>query len=484
MLKRLFVLLIAVFVFALTAISCKKEKKTKTAAAISDTVMVARVGSFGVPESRVVKSFEFSKEFQRNKVITTDLLKKYIERYYLGEIYLLAEAKAEGLDKDPEFLKAMKAHRIQEMTKPDGPLAKVILAKKFNVSNKELEELYKHLPYRLTLQQILVTSKPLADSLYRLLKHGANFGKLAQKYSNDIQSAVKEGVLSNYLVAGMASPEYERVAFSLTESHPISKPFKTEFGYHILKLMAREKQKVGGMVQERLRLVDIAKVRAQNEYIQHYVDSLFKKYHYRLNEKLIPVILHAFKRDGYFGVVQKSKIKPSLLQAKFLTYDKGFWTLADFIDAYNNTNRFQRYRLEYPNDVRIMAKKLISKELMYWDGVARGLDKDKTYRKLIDYYYHHELEKIGEKRLIDSNVHVSDAEAKAFYAKHRNLWKNSPFERVKVYVKNRLENQKRSQVRKDFLNYLKKKYKVQYNTEALQRLVELMNERKRLRAVS
>ena len=460
--------------------SCKKEKKK--APSLSETVMVASIGEFGVPETRVAKSFEFSKEFQKNKVITPQLIKSYINRYYMGEIYILAEAKAESLDHDPEFLKAMKAHRIAEMTKPNGPLAKLILSQKTKIDKKELNELYQHLPYRLTIQQILVTSKPLADSLYRLLQYGANFGKLARKYSNDLHTAMKDGVLSTYLTAGMASPEYERVAFSLTEEHPVSKPFKTEFGYYILRLMARQKEKTGGSVQAQVKLADIAKVRAQNEHIRRYIDSLFVKYHYRVNAKLIPALLHAFKRQGYFGTVDKTKIKAQLLKEKFLIYDKGFWTLEDFVDTYNDMDRYDRYRLENANDVRIMAKKLISKELMYWDGVERGLDKDPIYRKMIDYYYHHELEKIGEKRLIESKIKVTEKEAREFYRRHRSLWKNSPFAKVKIYVINRLENDKRNRIRKEVLSALKKKYKVHYNQESLERLTRLMNERKKLRA--
>ncbi len=480
MLRAFKYLVITLLFLLLFTLSCKKEKKTVPT--VSEKVMVASIGEFGVPESRVMKTFEFTKEFQKNKIITPDLIKSYINRYYMGEIYILAEAKAESLDKDPEFLKAMKVHRIAEMTKPNGPLAKLILSQKSKIDKKELDELYQHLPYRLTIQQILVTSKPLADSLYRLLQHGANFGRLARKYSNDLHTAMKDGVLSTYLTAGMASPEYERVAFSLTEEHPISKPFKTEFGYYILKLMARQKEKTGGSIQAQVKLADIAKIRAQNEHIRHYIDSLFVKYHYKMNEKLIPALLRAFQRQGYFGTVNKAKIKPELLKQKFLIYDKGFWTLEDFVDTYNNMDRYDRYRLENANDVRIMAKKLISKELMYWDGVERGLAKDPIYRKMIDYYYHHELEKIGEKRLIDAKVKVTDKEAKAFYRKHRDLWKNSPYSKVKIYVINRLENDKRQRIRKQVLNALKKKYKIQYNEQALQRLTKLMNERKKLRA--
>lgn len=475
--KRKAILFVLLTLF-LSVYSCKKKEKK-----IAENVKVVTLGDFSVPENRVIRSFEFSKEFQKNKVITPELIKKYINRYYLGEIYLLAEAKNQGLDKDPEFLKAMKEHKIGQMTKMNGPLYKTILPKNFNVSNDELAVLYKHLPYRLTLQQILVTSKPLADSLYQLLIHGADFGKLASKYSNDLRTAIKGGVLSNYITAGMAAPEFEQAAFSLTEEHPISKPVKTEFGYHIIKLMSREKMNVGTMVQEKLKLVDIAKQRGRNEFIRHYIDSLFNKYHYKVNETYFPAILHAFKRNGIFGRLQKDKIDPKILNAKFLTYDKGFWTVEDFVDAYNKLNRYDRYRLERPEDIRIMAKKLISRELMYWDGVDRGLEKDETYRKFIDYYYRHELEKIGEKRLIDENIKITDDELKDYFKKHRNLWKNSTFEKVRAFVRNRLYSEKRRQFRKEFMAYLKKKYqnKVKYNEDALNRLAKLMSERKQQR---
>jgi len=322
--------------------------------------------------------------------------------------------------------------------------------------------------------------------LYQLLIHGANFSELARKYSNDLRTAIKGGVISNYITAGMAAPEFERAAFSLTEEHPVSKPVKTEFGYHILKLMAREKIDVGTMVQEKLKLVEIAKQRGRNEFIQHYIDSLFTKYHFKVNETYFPAILRAFKRNGIFGQLQKDKIDPQILNAKFLTYDKGFWTVEDFVDAYNKTNRYDRYRLERPEDIRIMAKKLISRELMYWDGVDRGLENDEIYSKFIDYYYHHELEKIGEKRLIDENIKITEEELKDYFNKHRKLWKNSKFENVKEFVRNRMFTEKRRQFRKEFMAYLKKKYQdqVKYDEDALNRLTNLMNERKRLRGQS
>ncbi len=460
-----------VFFLLIISVSCKKEK-------IEKARDIAKIGEFAVPESRVAAAFEFSKEFKNNDTITTDIVKSYVKHYFLNDLYILAEAKAQGLDKDPQFVKALKKKKIKEMTKLNGPLYRAILPEKFDVSDKELEELYMRLPYRLTIQQILVTSKPLADSLYQLLMNGANFEELVKKYSNDLTSAVKSGVLSDYIVAGMAAPSFENAAFSLWEKGQISKPVKTDFGYHILRLMAREKLKVGSIDEERQRLKDIAELRAKNVFVQNFINSLFDKFHLKIEKRLYPVLLKSFKRDDVFGSVEEDKIDPKLKQEIFIRHDKDSWTLADFIEEYNSLNRYERYRLERPEDIEIMARKLITPELMYYEGVERGLENDEKYQAFVKYHYRYELGKLAQKLLIDDAVRISDEDVKEYFEKHRNLWKKSKFKNVKQYVRNRLFSIKRNEVAKDLLKYLKTKYSVEFNEESVRALVKMMNEKK------
>lgn len=75
-----------------------------------------------------------------------------------------------------------------------------------------------------------------ADSLYNLLKAGTEFGGLAVTVSNDLSSSNNRGELPE-LTIGTYNAEFENVAFSLKNKGDISKPFKTEYGYHILKLL-------------------------------------------------------------------------------------------------------------------------------------------------------------------------------------------------------------------------------------------------------
>ncbi|MES2645697.1 MAG: peptidylprolyl isomerase [Bacteroidota bacterium] len=82
-------------------------------------------------------------------------------------------------------------------------------------------------------------NKKLADSLYGALINGASFDSLALAFSNDRTSYNNGGILPEFGV-GTYSGVFEEQAFSLTNKGEISKPFLTEYGWHILKLVEKK----------------------------------------------------------------------------------------------------------------------------------------------------------------------------------------------------------------------------------------------------
>ncbi|MGC4100917.1 peptidylprolyl isomerase [Ferruginibacter sp.] len=73
-----------------------------------------------------------------------------------------------------------------------------------------------------------------ADSIYKQLQAGADFEELAKKYSDDKLTYTTGGVMPEFSV-GKYEQTFEQEVFKLTKDGEISKPFPTQYGFHIVK---------------------------------------------------------------------------------------------------------------------------------------------------------------------------------------------------------------------------------------------------------
>lgn len=81
-------------------------------------------------------------------------------------------------------------------------------------------------------------AKQKIDTLYQALQQGSDFAQLANKNSDDTGSAAKGGDLG-WIAAGQTVAAFEQV-MNQTAANTISPPFQTEFGWHIVQVLARK----------------------------------------------------------------------------------------------------------------------------------------------------------------------------------------------------------------------------------------------------
>ncbi len=77
-----------------------------------------------------------------------------------------------------------------------------------------------------------------ADSIEVMLKGGADFTELVKKYSDDKFSVADDGVMKTF-GTGKYVHGFEDAAFALKKPGDVSAPVQTEYGFHIIKLLAK-----------------------------------------------------------------------------------------------------------------------------------------------------------------------------------------------------------------------------------------------------
>ena len=74
------------------------------------------------------------------------------------------------------------------------------------------------------------------QDIYKKINQGEDFEALAKQFSDDKSSASKGGVMPPFSGGQLSTVKFEDVAFNLDEVGAVSKPFKTQYGWHIVKL--------------------------------------------------------------------------------------------------------------------------------------------------------------------------------------------------------------------------------------------------------
>jgi peptidyl-prolyl cis-trans isomerase SurA len=99
-----------------------------------------------------------------------------------------------------------------------------------------------------TASHIMIVNKPGEDEdvakktiedIYQKYKQGETFEALAQQYSDDKSSSSKGGVLQRFGTGQLSSEEFEETAFGLKNPGDVSEPFKSQYGWHIVKLIEK-----------------------------------------------------------------------------------------------------------------------------------------------------------------------------------------------------------------------------------------------------
>ena len=233
----------------------------------------------------LVQREQFEQEAENLDVDVTDKqvearLAQIQKQYFGGD-----KKKYEKQLKEQGLTNEQVRNDIQAQIVSERIFAKV--TKDVKVTDKQIEDYYTKnkaqysQPESRDVRHILVKTKAQADRLYTQLKAGAAFAALAKKFSEDTGSKANGGKLT--ISKGQTVAPFDQTAF-LLKKNEISKPVKTEFGYHIIQPLSDTKTaKVTPLkdVKESIRQ-QLAQTK-KNEAMTKWVDELKKDYKDKIN---------------------------------------------------------------------------------------------------------------------------------------------------------------------------------------------------------
>lgn len=192
--------------------------------------------------NKAVSKEEFLKVYQKNSMnkapdMSEQALKDYLNLYSLFKMKV-SEAKILRLDTVSSIQYELMNYRKQ--------LAKNYLTDEA-MSEKLIQEAYDRMKKDVHVAHILISSSQFAqskdtlapykkiDSVYNALLKGADFAKTAEALSDDGDSRKRGGDIGYFTALQTVYP-FENAAYT-TPVGKISKPFRSQFGYHIVKVL-------------------------------------------------------------------------------------------------------------------------------------------------------------------------------------------------------------------------------------------------------
>jgi len=176
------------------------------------------------------------------------------------------------------------------------------------------------------------------QNIYEKIKEGANFADMVKQYSDDEASAKNGGKLNPFRRGSLKDQNFEDQAFSLTKENPLSKPFKTEAGWHLLYLLNHTP--IGDFEKEKNQLEENIKKNHRSQIVK---DSLAKKITDKYAVKNSKSGLTYFKdKIGENFVEDAEKNLPE--EDLFSIEEKGY-TYEEFLKKIKFLEKFQRKKI-------------------------------------------------------------------------------------------------------------------------------------------
>jgi parvulin-like peptidyl-prolyl isomerase len=253
--------------------------------------VVGKVGEFVLREADLDRMISYQPEEAQKSILSSSEQRANFIRQILLTKAIASRARKGGFEKKPETREIV-SYLIDQYLAQEY-LSKVVVAN-VTSTDEEMKKYYAEhekdflIPEAVKVRHIFIAAskdstaelkdkaKAKAEDLLQKIRKGEDFGKLAKEYSEDSDSAIKDGDLG-YVAAGKTnSQEFENAAFALKIGE-VSNIVETPFGFHIIRVDERRQKRTASFDEAKEYIQAQLKEQNKQKKSQEFLDNLVKE---------------------------------------------------------------------------------------------------------------------------------------------------------------------------------------------------------------
>ncbi len=230
-------------------------------------------------------------------------------------------------------------------------------------------------------EEDLVNQEEKINELYQVIQDGADFGELAQEHSEDRQSAQNNGEMPAFTSNRMV-PQFIKAISEMHEPGEIKGPVRTDFGWHIIKLLEKNPPKpfeeVDGDLRNRIQRD--ARSQLGQEVV---IERLKKEYDLQTTLSALEALYNVIDESVFMG--EWTCPEDIIMDEKLFSFANQSYSQQDYL-TYVEENQRRQNPMDIVHFVHKMFDRYINTEILAYED-SQLEHKYPDFRRIMQEYH-------------------------------------------------------------------------------------------------
>ncbi len=305
---------------------------------------------------------------------------------------------------------------------------------KAKVSDQEVKDWYDKMEYKYKVSHILVKDLDTAQMILDSLQNGGNFEELAVAYSVDPSAQTNRGEL-DYFVWGQMLPKFQEQVVKMNPGE-ISKPFKTRYGYHIVKMIDKSPNPDRRSLESiREDIENAIKNNKKAALMEAFNDSLRVRFPIKVDTGTVAYLMH--KRENLYPPQILDKLPKNDYDMNQLdrndkelvlaSWDGGQVTVGEYFTQIQKVKDYiQPPSITNYDSLGEFIFQMNVMDLLASEARRRGLENDPEFKKKLDGFKEMAMADIMKNDSLNLPNPPDDGEIRQYYEDHLDDFREPP----------------------------------------------------------